>query len=526
MSAFDEYIHSKFANVERSRDDLHSYQADIAIPFLKANPFSGLFIDMGLGKTISTLTVIADLLSELRYDKVLVIGPKRVATDTWPTEIGLWEHVAHLNHSLIHAMEDDPRIAEARREARTRARANGVSGREVEKAARRAETEAKIRIRQEAALSRASVHIISRDWVEWLVEFYGRKWPYRMVVIDESSGFKDHNSNRFKALARVRRTKGLIDRLHILTATPAAESYEHLFAQVYLLDLGDRLGKNITSYREEFFSYNKWTMKWKLRNGREEEILSKISDLCLVMKSEDYFPIQEPLIIRRPVALSEEQLKLYREMEKEFVVSLPGGVEIEAETAAALSSKLLQMASGVLYETVSTPDPATGDIKKRTVVHKLHDHKIESLKELVEEAQGEPLLVGYHFKSSLDRIKKAFPKAVVMDPDGKAIKQWNAGKIEMLLMHPQSGGHGLNLQKGGRLIAFFDLPWSLELYLQFIGRLARQGQTKLVKVFLLIAAGTRDEAVADALVEKQDAQEKLFTILKRLIRRHRLQSVT
>lgn len=521
--SFDERIRAKFANVERDIDALHHYQADIALPFLRDNPFSALFIDMGMGKTITSLTLIAEILNEFVYDKVLVIAPKRVACDTWPTEIGLWEHTAHLNFSLIHAFDSDPRIPLAAREARAEARRQGLSSREAGRLAQRAETQMKEKIRQQAALSRASVHIISRDWVDWLVQFHGPKWPYRMVIIDESDSFKDHRSNRFKALAKVRRTQGLIERMHLLTATPAAEGYEELFAQIYLLDLGERLGKNITAYRERYFTYNKWSMRWKLRPGCEGEILEKISDICLVMKAKDYLDIGEPLIVRRHVKLSEEQVELYRQMEDDFLVTLSDGTEIEAETAAALSSKLLQMASGVLYETVMTPDPEAGGLRKSTKVHRLHDHKIEVLKEIVEEAKGEPILVGYWFKASLDRLVEAFPQAVVMDADGKAVKAWNKRAIPILLMHPQSGGHGLNLQKGGHIIVFFDLPQPLRLFLQFIGRLARQGQENLVRVILLVAEGTRDVDVADALVNKEDAQDRLFTLLKRKIARLRKQ---
>lgn len=522
MRCFDERIRRRLAEVVRVRDDLHSYQRDQAIPFLKANPFSALFIDMGLGKTISSLTVIVDLLNEFAYEKVLVIGPLRVATATWPNEIRTWEHTAPFNYSVIHAYDGDPRLAEARARARAFGAAEGMGRSDISKLVNRAETAERERIRRDAARSRAPIHIISRDWVEWLVNFYGKDWPYRMVVIDESSGFKDYRSNRFKALAKVRNTPGLIERLHLLTATPAAETYEHLFAQVYLMDRGERFGKHITKFRERYFTYNKWSMKWKLRPGCEEEILEKISDICLVMKAQDYLKdLKEPVIVQRKVTLDPEQMELYRRMEEDFVVTLPNGVEIEAETAATLSSKLLQMASGVLYETYLDQDLDTDDMRKVKRVHHLHDHKIEELKQIVEEVQGKPILVGYHFKSSLDRLRKAFPKAVLMDKEGKCLKQWNAGKIPMLLMHPQSGGHGLNMQAGGHNIAFFDIPWSLELFQQYVGRLARQGQKEVVVVQLLVAAGTLDEAVHQAISTKSDAQEQLFRILKRLIRRRR-----
>lgn len=521
MLCFDDRVAARFADVIRTRDSLHFYQSEEAIPFLYENPFSALFIDMGLGKTISSLTVACDLLAEFTYEHVLIIGPLRVATETWPTEIGLWEHTAPFNYSLIHALDDDPRLKAARERARAFGRSEGLSSADISKMVGRAETAEGERIRQDAARSKKSIHIISRDWVEWLVNFWGPKWPYRMVIIDESSGFKDHTSNRWKALAKVRNSETLIERLHLLTATPAAETYESLFAQIYLLDRGERFGKGITNFRERYFTYDRYKMKWKLRPGAEEEILEKISDICLVMKVEDYLDLEKPVIVPRPVHLSEKQMALYTEMETEFVVTLPNGAEVEAETAAALSQKLLQMASGVLYETYLDADVDTDDMKKVKRIHHLHDHKIEMLQQIVDESQGAPILVGYHHKASLDRLKKAFPKATTMDKEGKCIKKWNAGKVSMLLMHPQSGGHGLNLQAGGHNIVFFDLPWSLELYLQFIGRLARQGQKNLVVVQLLIAAGTLDEFVWECLSEKEDAQDRLFSILKRMIRKRR-----
>jgi hypothetical protein len=464
---------------------------------------------------------------------VLVIGPMRVANETWPTEIGLWEHTAQLNHQVIYAFDDDPRLEDARRAAeaaaRAIARAQNLSPDDVRKAAQRAgqkaETAMRETIREQAARSTASVHIISRDWIEWLVNFWGTKWPYRMVIVDESSGFKDHKSGRFQALAKVRnsffdaaKTKPFIERLHILTATPAAETYEHLFAQLYLLDRGERLGINITQYRNRYFTHNQWSRKYTLRPDAEHEILAKIADICLVMKAEDYLNLEKPVIVPRPVHLGAHEMSIYKRMQDDFIVTLDDGSEIEAETAAALSQKLLQIASGVLYETQNFLDDATGDTLKVKKVHAIHDKKIEALQEIVEEAQGQPLMIAYHFKSSLDRLRKTFPEAVVMDREGKCVKKWNAGKIPILLIHPQSGGHGLNMQKGGHHLVFFDIPWSLELFLQLIGRLARQGQRHPVVVQLLLAVGTLDYAVWQALSIKEDAQDRLFTLLKKLVR--------
>lgn len=535
MDRIDALIAEKFASVERDRSAMHSYQSEIAVPFMLSHPFSLICKDMGLGKTISSLTVIADVLSELLTEpncgKVLIVAPLRVATDTWPVEIGLWRHTAWMTHTLIRVDDDDPRLDDARRLDRENASNRGF---ERDLLVCKGLTEAEIqeqlgptfvtiqtrKIMEELASSPTDIHIINREQLEWLVYFHREKWPYRTVFIDESSSFKDHASNRFLALAKVRHTPGLITRLHCLTATPAAETYEHLWAQVYLCDGGKRLGKNITKYRNRYFTANKYTRKYDLREGGEEDILTKIADISLVMKSKDYLPRDEPTVIQHKVKLSQAIVDMTKKLEREFVTKLPDGTEIEAKTAAILSSMLLQIASGSVYETKYVEDWDTDDLKKVKTVHHLHDHKIDALREIYEEAQtqGETLLVAYYFKSSLARLKKVFPKAVVMDEAGKCIKPWNAGKIPMLLIHPQSAGHGLNLQKGGHILIFYDLIYSLEYYLQTIGRLDRQGQTLPVVVKMLVAEGTRDELVAECLANKKDAQDKLFRILKRLIK--------
>jgi SNF2 family DNA or RNA helicase len=525
-------IRAKFADVELYRYQMHGYQ-NIGLKFLRDNPFSALFIDMGLGKTVTSLTLIADLLAEFANDdKVLVIGPLKVATRTWPDEIRKWNHLAHLNYSVIHVDDEDERIKAEYRSAYKQRLASSTElfKSEKQKDAAKWATGVAAQKREElriaATLDPASVHMISRDWIDWLVTYYRvakKPWPYRTIIIDESSGFKDHNSGRFKALQMIV-DNGKVDRLHLLTATPATEGYIGLFPQMYLLDRGARLGRNITAYRSRYFTENRWTRKWDLREGAEKEILAKISDICLVMKEEDYLPKVPPLFVRRYVHMTASQRELYLTMEKDMVVTLDDGTEVEAETAAALSAKLLQMASGVLYDTKLEPGQTEDDDHvKITKIHKIHDHKIEELKQIVEESQGKPILVGYHHRSSKDRLLKAFPQAVMMDKDGKNIKKWNKGKIPILLMHPQSGGHGLNLQAGGHIIVFFDIPWSLELYLQFIGRLARQGQKFRVTVFLLMCKDTLDETVVDALTAKENAQDKLFKILKRM--RYRLRKL-
>jgi SNF2 family DNA or RNA helicase len=512
------FLAEKFAQVEFYRDQMHPYQGT-AYDFLKQNPYSALFCDMGLGKTVTSLTLIVDLICAFETPKVLVIGPLKVATDTWPNEIKKWNHTAVLNYTLIRCEDDNPELVEAMRVARREARSIGLGGNQVEKYVQTVRAKTKADILARKASDGNSVHIINREEVEWLVQFHGRKWPYRTVFIDESSAFKDHTTIRFKALAKVRKTPGLITRMHLLTATPAAETYEHLFAQIYLLDAGERFGKHITKFRNEFFTYNAYSRKYKIRPNCEQIILDKIKDICLVMRAKDYLDLEEPTLAPREVILSEAQMRLYKSMEEEGYVKLPDGTEIDAETAAALSGKLLQMSSGVLYETFELGDWESEDVRKVKRVHQLHDHKIEMLRQIVEECPGEPLLVGYHFKSSLDRLKKAFPKGVAMDKEGRCIKDWNARKIPMLFIHPQSGGHGLNMQKGGHNLIFFDLPWSLELFLQLIGRLARQGQKNPVLVQPLIAKGTLDEYVYKQLINKRDAQELLFRMLKKMIKK-------
>lgn len=518
-------IRSKYDEVTLTREQMHDYQ-DTALDFLKRNPFSALFIDMGLGKTVICETLIVDLLAEFEDDhKILVIAPLRVATQTWPDEFRNWQHLAHIAPSLIHVDDDDPGIAEARARGRRIGRENSselfTSGKakDGEKMANRMAAEWRENKRAELATSPASVHIISRDWLEWLVMFYkDRPWPYRTVIIDESSGFKDHKTTRFMALQAVREDKrNLITRMHLLTATPAAETYEHLFAQIYLLDLGMRLGRDITMFRKRYMTENRYSRKWALRPDGERDILSKVADICLVMKEKDYLPREEPLFVERAVTMTEAQRALYLKMEADAVVTLDDGTEVVAESAAALSAKLLQMASGVLYDTKMMPGLHEEDDHQKVLkVHKIHDHKMEMLKQIVEESMGKPILVAYHFKSSKDRIKQAFPNAVFMDREGKCKTKWNAGKIQMLAMHPASGGHGLNLQKGGHTIVWFDITWSLELFLQYIGRLSRQGQLHRVTVFLIICKGTYDRVVVDALRSKEDAQDKLFKILKRM----------
>lgn len=507
--SFEQDLIQQFSTVARDELELHTYQ-EYATEWLLAHPFSNLFVDLGLGKSVIILTLIARLLETLDDYPILVIAPLRVAVQTWPTEKGLWSHTAHLSHSLIRAEQYIDEIRAEGRQRRLQSWYRGMDDLSARKPGapknyywlnsdvQRAETAAAERIRARLANRRASFHVINREQVEWLVDYWGKKWPYKMVVVDESTSFADHKSDRFKALSRARK---YIERMHHLTATPAADGYLKLFATTYLLDRGERFGRSITNFKETYFIENKYSHAIALKPGAAEQIAEKISDITLTMRAEDYLDLEKPNFIDRPVLLDPLEMERYKKFEKEYILELEDGTEIEAERASDLSNKLLQLASGSVY-----------DAERK--VHFVHDKKLLELQQLREEVQDKPLLVAYWFKPSLARLKKAFPDAVVMDKEGKAVDAWNAGKIKMLLVHPASAGHGLNMQHGGNYLVFFDIPWSLELYLQIIGRLARQGQKEVVLVYHLIAMGTIDEDVVAALQAKDDMQEILFGFLK------------
>lgn len=568
MKSCSDWLAWQFADVELEREQMHGYQLT-AGEFLRANPYSALFISMGLGKTVSTLTVLADLVCEMEIDCILLVAPIRVANETWPTEVRTWRHTAAMTVSHIRDTDLIDKVNAAGQRARqllkrfgpthpevvaflrkmrshklrlhaksklglqkheivayAKARIDEVmlrpaTAEEIKLFSRYArEQAAKVAVREHKMRNPATIYVINREQLQFLADAWGRDWPYDTVVIDESSSLKDHKTERWKALRRVR---PFIRRMHQLTATPAAESYLHLWAQISLLDMGERLGRTFSEFTSEFFDHNRYNFKYTLKKGAKERIAEVISDICLTMKAEDYLPMEEPINLTHGIDLLPKERDFYDQMERDSVVELEGRA-IEAETAAALSSKLLQIASGVLYETFYLDDTDTGDEDRHDLikvkqVHHIHDHKINVLRDIMDEHEGESLLVVYHFKSSLERLKKAFPKAIQMDRDGKVVKPWNAGKVPMLLVHPQSAGHGLNLQKGGRHVVFFDLPWSLELYLQTIGRLWRQGQKFCVFLHHIVCKGTLDEAVLKCLLSKQDAQEELFALLKAMRRR-------
>lgn len=480
------------------RSDLKAYQ-QAAIDFLLYNPFSALWLDMGLGKTVSVLTLLADLLELGVIQRVLIVAPIKVAVRTWPNEIAKWDHLKHLDFQVIRPTGEEDDIQQTRERVSRLAAALHVPRRLIPGLVARAETQARERVRRTQARRAAPIHLVNRERLMWLARFWGSRWPYDTVIFDEASGLRDYKSERFRAMSAVRK---YLVRLHQLSATPRPESYLDLFPQIWLLDRGDRLGSNITAYRDRYFTNNPYKRKWEIKAGAADQIIEKISDLVLDMKAKDYLEVDQPIFVDRPVYLSESQLALYRELEATSILDLPEGV-IEAETAGALFQKLMQFASGFMY----------GADRK---VHSIHEAKLDELELIAEETQGRPLLVAYHYKPSLAALKKRFKHAVVMSPDGREEAAWNRGEIPMLLFHPASSAHGQNLQFGGSLMAFFDIPASYENYEQSVGRLPRPGQKEVVRIFLLRTIGTEDEYSVSRLTRKQTDQDYMFHRLRQL----------
>ena len=441
----------------------HPYQAYATRRILEqANV--GLLLDMGLGKSVITLTAIDALIYDyLCVSRVLVIAPKKVAEATWQAEARKWNHLHRL----------------------TLATALGTA---QERAA--------------AVEAGANVTIINRENVVWLVEEYGGRWPFDMVVVDESSSFKNPAAKRFKALRR------MLPRIHsivILTGTPAPNGLMDLWSQVYLLDRGERLGRFITHYRERYFDHNPWRHEYVAKPGAFDAVRARIADICVSMKAEDWLQLPELVIHDVPVALAGAGLKAYREMEKTMVAEV-GGEEISATTAAALTGKLLQLCGGAVYD-------ENGD------AHHVHDAKLEALSELLE-ALNEPALLFYGYRHELPGIEARLNGKRWRRLDTAAdAEAWNRGEVDVLLAHPASCAYGLNLQDGGRHVIWYTLTWSLELYQQANARLYRQGQKRSVIIHRLLVQGGVDEDVAKALGEKDETQAALVAALKARIER-------
>lgn len=444
----------------------HVYQRHTIEQIIKT-PAIAIFQEMGLGKSVSTLTAIDALLHDY-FDvaRVLVIAPLRVAKYTWTAEAEKWDHTKHL------------RIAK-------------VLGSEKQRIA--------------ALNSKADIYIINRENVAWLVDYYSTRWPFDMVVIDESSSFKSHQAQRFKALRKVR---PLIKRIVALTGTPAPNSLLDLWPQIYLLDRGERLGKTITGYRERYFEPDKRdghiVYSWRLKPGADEAIYRKIDDICVSMKAKDWLSLPERISNIVKVYLPDNVKEQYKKLERDLLLPYAEG-DVVANTAAVLSNKLLQIANGAVYD-------------EHQSMRVIHGAKLDALEDIIEAANGNPVLVFYWYKHDYERLKARFPEARGLDSEGD-IKAWNSGEIPMLLAHPASAGHGLNLQAGGNIIVWFGLTWSLELYEQANARLDRQGQTKSVIVHHLVAEGTIDEDCIRSLDRKADGQDALMEAVKARIQK-------
>ena len=438
----------------------HAYQ-EHAISWILDHSHCGLFLDMGLGKTVITLSAVKQLIDNLEVFKVLVVAPLRVASTVWAEEIEKWDHL----HGL---------------------RAVKVLGSQKE--------------RMLALCQEADIYIINRENVDWLVNYKGKRWDFDMVVLDELSSFKSPSSARFKAM---RRAMPYIRRVTGLTGTPAPNGLIDLWSQVYLLDKGERLGRTLGSFRTAFFTPGKHNgnvvYEWLLRPDTEEVIYDRISDLCISMRSVDYLTMPECNLIRMPISLPKTALSALAAMEHDLMVTLDGEA-VTAQSAAVLTGKLLQMANGAVY------DPEGG-------IHEIHDAKLDALADLVEQANGSPVLVYYSYKHDLQRILGRFPDARVLSTP-QDVTDWNDGKIQLMLAHPDSAGHGLNLQKGGHIMVWFGLTWSLEKYQQANARLYRQGQTHPVTIYHLIAEGTMDERVMRILEGKEQRQDDLIEAVK------------
>ncbi|MGJ1006924.1 DEAD/DEAH box helicase [Enterococcus gallinarum] len=448
--------------------ELHPYQ-EYSKNFILDNPYCALLLDMGLGKTLSSLTAIEELLNTFEtIENVLVIAPLSVAEKTWTDEIEKWDHLNHLTFSKILGSQKQ---------------------------------------RLDALNKKADVYLINRENVEWLVNHYQRRWPFKTVIIDELSSFKSSSAKRFKALRKVR---PMMERVIGLTGTPSPNGLLDLWPQIYLLDQGERLGKTITQYRNRYFipaqKNGHIVYSWQLIPGAEEEIYKKISDICVSMKAKDYLNLPQRINNVVEVELSVKNRKRYKELEREYVLELEES-DVVASNAATLSNKLLQLANGAIYDEFSNG-------------WEIHQEKLNALERIVEEAQGQPILVFYQYKHDLDRLLTRFKQAKKIDVSDGDIKKWNEGKLPLLLAHPQSAGHGLNLQQGGHIIVWFGLTWSLEYYQQANARLDRQGQKQPVIVHHLVAKDTIDEQVISALQNKEVGQEALMAAVKAKIKEY------
>ena len=444
----------------------HGYQQYVTEKMIEL-PFMGAWLDMGLGKTVCTLTALHNL-KYLRFSirKALVIAPKKVAENTWTAEAGKWEHLKDLRVSVVLGTE---------------------------------------RQRIGALEADADVYIINRENTQWLVRHYGNAWPFDVIVLDESSSFKNHQAKRFRALKAVR---SKVSRLIELTGTPSPHGLMDLWAQVYLLDKGERLGRTISCYREMYFIPDRRSrttiFTYTPKDGAADAIYKQIQDICISMKAEDYLQLPDMVVDDIPVALDPKAKRSYTELEKTMLLTVSEDEVITATTAATLTGKLLQLCNGAVYD-------------EKGEVLEVHDCKLEAFMETVEQLGGQHALVYYYFRHDRERLLKALEKTglrVRVYEGAREEQDWNAGHIDVLLAQPGSCGYGLNLQDGGHHIIWFGLTWSLEEYQQANARLHRQGQRCPVIVHRLVVQGGTDEDVVRSLESKDGAQEALLEALK------------
>jgi SNF2 family DNA or RNA helicase len=450
-------------NISRTRSELRGYQR-AAVQFIKDTKKCALFIDMGLGKSVSVLTAVRDLQQELELGRVLVTGPPRVAKKTWPDEIKTWKHIkGAVTHT---SLQTTPKQRRKRLKQAT------------------------------------DIHFISHDLIPWLDKETCGEHDYDAIVIDESSCFKNQNSTRWKAMRRlVARARYVI----LMTGTPAAEGLHHLWAQMFLIDGGRRLGLTEKAFKERYFNQG-WGefAKPEAKKFAEAAIRKRIEDVCFTLLDKDYAELPPRIDNRVYVDLDPDVMAQYREFVREYVLEVSDGTNINAVTAGALIQKLQQVANGCVLD---------ADHNR----YELHRSKLDALHDIVDEAAGAPMIVAYSHVADIDRIKAEFPHAVLLGNNPKTIDQWNEGKIGMLIAHPKSGGHGLNLQFGGSTLVWFGLTWSLELYMQLNKRLHRKGQTRTTVIHHILAADTIDERVMDSITMKDQNQNDFLHSLRRII---------
>ena len=452
----------------------YEYQ-QTAIKWIINNPRCGLFLDMGLGKTVSTLTAIQQLMDDCEVSRTLVVAPKKVAETTWTTEAQKWDHLKSLKVAKVMGTEKQRKLALA---------------------------------------EKADVYVIGRDSFVWLVGIFGGMLPFDVLVIDELTSFKSSKSNRFKAMRMATPTA---KRVIGLTGTPAPNGLIDLWAQMYCIDMGERLGRSVTKYRETYFETHKWNniiVRCNVKKGYDEVIRKKIADICLSMQAKDYLQLPDLINHTIKVQLSTATMQAYTKFEREKVLQFQDEHQGEtanvlAQSAAGLMNKLSQFANGAIYD-------------EERNVHNVHDEKLDRLAEIIEAANGSSVLVFYQYKHDAARIAEKFNKAyrVKVYTDEKQLIEWNAGQVDILLAHPASTAFGLNMQDGGHYIVWFGTGWNLELYQQANARLHRQGQQYPVQVYNLVCSGTVDERAEAALENKKGVQQGLLDSLNYLIRKH------